>query len=118
MTKTETKKSSKRSLLIAVDIDGVLTVETEGWGDMVYWERTPKLANIRCLSTLKQQGHRILLFTARHEEDRNVTVQWLKKWNVVYDGIVFGKPHYDYIVDDLSYSNLQALTVSLSDFGD
>jgi len=116
MTNHETKTSSKQLMTIAVDIDGVLTEEIDGWGEEIYWERTPVKTNIRCLWTLKQQGHKIILFTARHEEDRRVTIKWLKKHNVVYDNIIFGKPHYDYIVDDLSYSNLQALTIDLTEF--
>lgn len=85
---------------IAVDIDGILTFETEGFGDEAYKNRTPNMKNISIVNNLHQEGHRILLFTARHEEDREVTIDWLTKHDITYDELIMGKPHYDVFVDD------------------
>jgi len=96
---------SKLSKVIAVDIDGVLTFETEEWGEEVYMARTPRLKNIKRVKRLHDSGYRIILFTSRHEEDKNITLKWLSKHKVVYDEIIFGKPHYDFFVDDRAYSD-------------
>jgi uncharacterized HAD superfamily protein len=83
---------------VAVDIDGILTNETDGHE---YGNRTPNLAAIKLLNVLHQYV-RIVLYTARYPEDRDITVAWLKSWNVHYDDIVFGKVKYTWIVDDRS----------------
>ena len=96
-------------MLIAVDIDGILTIETEGWGDDIYMQRTPLLTNIQKINTLKKNGHKIILYTARYEEDKNVTLAWLKKNKVKYDQIIFGKLQYDILIDDKARNNFDFL---------
>ena len=81
---------------IAVDIDGVLTNETEGWD---YPNRTPNKENIVIVNELLDK-HTIMLFSARYECDRQDTVAWLDKHGVKHDFLILGKLKYDYIVDD------------------
>ena len=40
---------------------------------------------IKFLNRLKEQGHKIILITARHEEFRDVTEKWLSRNNFSYD---------------------------------
>ena len=40
---------------------------------------------IEFLNRLKEQGHKIILITARHEEFRDVTEKWLSRNNFSYD---------------------------------
>lgn len=87
---------------IAVDIDGILTIEWEEWGDEAYRNRTPDMKNISIVNQLYFEGHYIMLFTARHPEDRSVTTWWLDKHEVRYHEIRFGKPHYDFFLEDKS----------------
>ena len=90
-----------------VDIDGILTKETEGFGEEIYMSRTPNEQNIERLRTLHSSGKaRIILHTSRHEEDREVTEQWLKRHNIPYNEIVFGKPKADVYVDDKAVNQI------------
>ncbi len=80
-----------------VDIDGVLTEETEGHD---YATRTPKMDVIKKVNLLYLAGAEIILWTSRYPEDCQVTSMWLEANNVQYDGIEFGKPQYDVLIDD------------------
>ena len=87
---------------VLVDIDGVLCELTpwEGVRHKDYLEAIPIQGNINFVSELKGFGVEIVLFTARLPRFRDVTEQWLKKNNVQYNTIVYGKPWCDYCVDD------------------
>ena len=80
-----------------IDIDGVLTIETEGHD---YEKRTPNVENINRVKSMYRSGHTVLLFTSRYPEDKEVTEEWLDKYAVPYNTLLFGKPYYDYIIDD------------------
>lgn len=80
-----------------VDIDGILTVETEGHD---YENRTPDRDNISKVNLLCEQGAIIILWTSRYPEDQKVTEEWLGRHGVWYDRLEFGKPQYDGIIDD------------------
>jgi len=84
----------------AVDIDGTLCVERSEW--WLYATAEPIKKNIRKINRLKRLGHTIILYTARFEEDREVTEAWMKKYRVQYDKIVFGKLRADHYVDNCS----------------
>lgn len=63
---------------------------------------------------LKQAGHYIIIYTARHMKTCNgdvelvkskvgqVTIDWLKKNQVPYDELHFGKPYAEAYIDDLN----------------
>lgn len=80
-----------------VDIDGVLTVETEGHD---YKNRTPHPGRIDKVNMLYDQGARIVLWTSRYSQDKAVTKNWLAENNVRWDELLLGKPQYDGIIDD------------------
>jgi len=82
---------------IAVDIDGVLTNEIDGFD---YVTRTPNIENIERVNRLHQAGHKIVLFTARLAQDEEITINWLKKHGVEYDWLVLEKMFYDILIDD------------------
>jgi len=84
---------------IAIDIDGFLTMESEGHDYLI---RTPNKDNIERVNQLRKTGCFILLFTSRFEEDRFITLDWLKEHGVEFDEVVFGKPKVDCYVDDIS----------------
>jgi len=89
-------------MLIAVDIDGILTNEIVGWD---YTKRTPRKGNIGIVNGLLKQGHVVVLYTARYEIDRAVTIDWLNKYGVQYSDLVMGKLQYDILVDDKAASD-------------
>jgi uncharacterized HAD superfamily protein len=94
-------------MIIAVDIDGILTIEAEGEG-YDYKSRTPNQSNIEIVNKLYEK-HTIILYTARFVEDEKVTKDWLFKNRVKYHRLVLGKLYYDYIVDDKAYDCLETL---------
>ncbi len=83
--------------IYAIDIDGTLTLETDGWD---YNNRTPNVERIRGVNKLYEAGNTIILFTARFIEDEEVTRHWLSFHNVQYHRLVLGKIQYDVIIDD------------------
>lgn len=74
----------------------------------------PILKNIEYLRFLKDLGHYIIIYTARRMETHNgniglvikdvseITLQTLKKFDIPYDELYFGKPYADFYIDDLA----------------
>jgi hypothetical protein len=87
---------------IVIDIDGILTEEVWYRGLETYVTRTPDVRNIKALNKLYFQGHNLILFTARYEEDRERTVQWLEKHSVYYHKLILGKERASVYIDDRS----------------
>jgi uncharacterized HAD superfamily protein len=87
---------------IAIDIDGILTIDTEGHD---YRNRIPNWDNINHVNRLYYEGHDIILFTSRHRCDRRITKQWLRKFNVHYHKLIMRKPKYDILIDDKAKSS-------------
>jgi len=84
-------------MIIAIDIDGILTNEIEGHD---YKNRTPNLLNIKKINKYFGEGHKIILFTSRYSIDKKITIEWLQKFNVLYNKIIFNKIKYDLFIDD------------------
>ena len=99
---------------IVFDLDGViceLKKPSESYGEV-----KPKLDVIKLVNELHSNGDHIIIHTGRHMRtcDGNVnevikkvgkiTKEWLKKNNVKYDELIFGKPHADMYIDDLGLS--------------
>ena len=96
---------------IVFDLDGVIC-EVKKPNDS-YEEVKPKLDVIDLINKLHSNGDHIIIHTGRHMRtcDGNVnevikkvgdiTKNWLKKWNVRYDELIFGKPYADMYIDDL-----------------
>ncbi|WP_256091438.1 capsular biosynthesis protein [Candidatus Thiosymbion oneisti] len=88
--------------MLVVDIDGTLCDIKSA--DQSYAELTPHQPMLQKLREYQAKGYRILLFTARNMKtyDSNlgqinkhtapVLFEWLSKWDVPYDEILFGKP--------------------------
>jgi len=86
-------------MVIGVDIDGTLTIEKEGHD---YARRTPNKKMIDRVNKWYEEGHIIMLFTARWESDRKITKQWLKDHRVFHHALILGKPSFDLYVDDIA----------------
>ena len=69
------------------------------------WSAKPYPDSIGKINEWFDQGNYICFFTARTEENRQVTLKWLKEHGVRYHNIIFGKPRrregdeYHYIDD-------------------
>ena len=96
---------------IVFDLDGVvceLKKPSESYSDVI-----PKKKVIQKMRNLKEDGHYLIIHTDRHmrtcegdvtkviEKIGKVTEDWLEKWKVPYDEIIFGKPYADVYIDDL-----------------
>jgi capsule biosynthesis phosphatase len=96
---------------IVFDLDGViceLKKPSESYSEVI-----PKKKVIQKMRNLKEDGHILIIHTARHmrtcngdvakviEKIGKITEEWLQKWNVPYDELVFGKPYADIYIDDL-----------------
>lgn len=86
---------------ICCDIDGVIAAIDPANDYNLSKPRGEIITHIR---RLYQQGHRIILFTARGTmtgiDWRAVTEKQMKEWGVPYHELHFGKPAADYYIDD------------------
>lgn len=95
---------------ICIDIDGTICTLRESY--QTYLDLTPIQDAAQKIKELRQQGHYIILYTARHMKTCEANVGkvlaiegynlfvWLNKQGFEYDEIWFGKPHADLYIDD------------------
>jgi len=98
------------------DLDGTLVTFPELQGD--YRSVKPILRNIRFVQYLHEQGHTIIIQTARkmlsshHNAGQAARAAYLdvfatlEKYEIPFDEIYFGKPHAHFYIDDLSVKPL------------
>jgi capsule biosynthesis phosphatase len=79
-----------------------------------YLNSKPIKKNIKVINKLYDKGFKIILYTARYmgrcnenliqvkKKIKPLTVKQLKKWEVKYHKIYFGKPSFDLFIDDKS----------------
>lgn len=92
---------SEPRLVYAVDIDGILCVEKDyGSYEQRNLHAKPIERNIDTCNQLFNQGHVIILHTARFEQDRAATVFWLTEHGVLYHAMVMNKLKADRYIDD------------------
>ncbi|HIP56279.1 MAG TPA: capsular biosynthesis protein, partial [Arcobacter sp.] len=95
---------------ICLDLDGVicqLRLENQ-----LYEELLPVDGAIEKIKALKDNGHYIIIHTARRMKTHNanvskviadigkITLDWLEKYEIQYDEILFGKPWAEIYIDD------------------
>jgi len=116
---TQTQLQNKK-LRICFDLDNTLVSSPRINGD--YSTVEPIEKNIKFLRYLKNFDHTIIIYTARRMKTHNgnvgkclcdigqITFDTLKKFNIPFDEIYFGKPYADVYIDDLAlncYDNLE-----------
>jgi len=93
-----------------------------------YQDVLPKPGAVEYLKELKSNGHYIIIYTARNMVTHNnnlgkilaiqapIVIDWLKKYDIPYDELLFGKPHADYFVDDkgITFTNFETLKKHLN----
>lgn len=101
---------TKKKLRICFDLDNTLVTYPTIPGD--YTSVKPIEKNIKLLNNLKNDGHEIIIHTARrmltHKNNIGkvikdiglVTFENLEKFNIQYDELIFGKPIADIYIDD------------------
>src|SRR3989344_5613505 len=98
---------------ICIDMDGVIA-QLKKQGE-TYESVLPVPGAVEKIKKLKEAGHYIIIFTARHMKTCNGnvamvlakqgknTLDWLAKYSIPYDEIHFGKPWADIYIDDNAY---------------
>jgi len=90
----------KKKDILAYDIDGVLTIETDGHD---YSKRTLN-EEISNEIEKRYKDNYIVLYTSRFESDRNVTEKWLKDNKVKYHSLIMNKLPYKSLLDDKAFN--------------
>lgn len=92
------------------DLDGTIC-ENKKEGQ-TYADVLPLEGSIETLNRLREEGHYIIIMTARNmatlennvgkiiAKQGPVVFEWLEKYKVPYDELLFGKPNADYFIDD------------------
>lgn len=99
---------------ICIDLDGVIC-ELRPDISSSYSDLKPMPGAIEKIKSLKDQGHYIIIYTARRMKTHHSnlgavvadigfdTIAWLKNHGVIYDEIYFGKPWAEVYIDDNAY---------------
>ena len=94
--------------IICFDIDNVICKTNLN----IYKKSIPNKKVIYKVNGLFEKGHIIKLFTARFmgrskenkklstKKAKSLTEKQLKDWGVKYNHLIFGKPSYDFFIDD------------------
>ena len=97
---------------IVIDLDGVICELKKP--NETYLEVKPNKDLISKMREWKKNGHYLIIYTGRHMRTCNgnvaevtkkigpITSEWLKKWDIPFDEIHYGKPYGDVYIDDLA----------------
>ena len=97
--------------IICFDLDNVICKTKKNF----YKKSKPNSEVINYINYLYKNGYIIKIYTARfmgRSKDnrqkatlaaKKITINQLKKWNVKYHKIFFGKPSFDILIDDKSF---------------
>jgi len=111
-----------KTLRVCFDLDNTLVTHPKIVGD--YSTVEPIQKNIDFLKYLKGFGHTIIIYTARRMKTHQgnigkvlcdvgpITFLTLKKYDIPFDEIYFGKPYAHYYIDDLAincYDDMEKL---------
>lgn len=93
-----------------IDIDDTICTLS---GSMQYDTAEPIPLAIDKVNRLYSEGHSIIFWTARGTQSgldwRQLTESQLLSWGVQYHDLKFGKPVYDYFIDDKNINSLDWL---------
>ena len=114
---------TNKKKIFCFDLDNTLVTYPQIIGD--YTTVLPIYANIKFLRLLYDQGHKILIYTARRmrtyksnislvkKNIKKLTIFQLKNFKIPYHKLIFGKPYANYYIDDLSINAHENLPFAL-----
>ena len=83
-----------------IDLDNTLCHTLNG----DYINSEPIIERIQKVIELKNEGHKIYIWTARGSRSGNdytqLTLNQIQNWNIPYDQLIMGKPDFDIFIDD------------------
>jgi capsule biosynthesis phosphatase len=105
--------------IICFDLDHTLCIPGSGSDSISkYANALPIPDAIDKLRLYKSRGCSIIIFTARRmlthkgnvrkviDDIGEITEGWLQRHGIPYDDLIFGKPYYDFIIDDKAINAL------------
>lgn len=117
------RKNKSEKLRICFDLDNTLVTHPVKSKD--YTSVLPIKQNINYLKYLKSLGHTIIIYTARRMKTHSgnigavtadiasITIDTLKKYEIPFDELYFGKPYADFYIDDLALTPNSSLEMGL-----
>lgn len=114
-------KSNKK--IFCFDLDNTLVTYPKVIGD--YNTVLPIHDNIKFLRSLYEDGHKIIIYTARRmrtfksdlslvkKNIEKLTISQLKKFKIPYHQLILGKPYAHFYIDDLSINSYENLPYAL-----
>lgn len=94
-------------MIYCLDIDGTLCTNTNG----DYLNAAPFPGAIDKVNRLAEEGHTILLYTARGATTgidwRELTERQLEAWGIRYHALYMGKPTADVYIDDKALNSVE-----------
>jgi hypothetical protein len=117
--------------IIAFDLDDVLchrSNQFENLGPLKYSYCIPNKKMIELVNSLYDDGHKIVIYTARGMTQFNgnvieiygqlytKTLNNLDEWGLKYHQLVMGKIHYDVLIDDKVLNSLNITKDSITQF--
>lgn len=97
-----------------IDIDDTICTLS---GSMQYDTAQPIPEAITKVNRLYEEGHQIIFWTARGtisgKDWRQLTESQLLAWGVQYHELKFGKPAYDYFIDDKNINSRDWLNAKI-----
>lgn len=101
-----------RKIILCFDLDNVICKTND---QFEYKKSKPNKNQIKLINKLYKKGYYIKIFTARGSGRFNgnikkikkhfysLTLNQLKKWKLLFNEFIIGKPSYDLFVDDKCY---------------
>ena len=83
--------------VIAIDMDGVICSEERTFDRPL---ALPITGALEAVNQLHQQGHTLIIWTARGWEQYKTTEDWLSRHGFQYHVLLMGKPIVDHFIDD------------------
>lgn len=82
---------------LIVDLDGTICSEEKTYSRSL---AKPNKGAKETLNSLYNDGHTIIIYSARTWMEYEMTADWLKKNGIKYHQLILGKPVGDYWIDD------------------
>ncbi len=82
----------RSSINYLIDIDGTITDDVANEDFRVMPDLVPYDDAVEAINILYAQGNTITFFTSRTSDMREMTEEWLKKWEFNYHGLIMNKP--------------------------
>jgi hypothetical protein len=82
---------------IIIDMDGTICTEEKMFSRSL---AKPLLNSIKNINKLYEDGHTIIIYTARSWMEFEMTTEWLQNHYVKYHQLMMGKPIGDLWIDD------------------